>query len=66
MAALVDFSWKLGLLHCPKKISSASMLDVGRYLPLFSMARAAVASSPVTEKVLWKPSWGVELDGTVS
>lgn len=40
-----------------KKMLSAISLDVSRYLPLFSKARAVSASRLVMENVDCKPSW---------
>jgi hypothetical protein len=51
MAVSVVFSWKLGEDQIPKKIVSASMLEVARYLPLSRSVRAVTASTSVIEKV---------------
>lgn len=57
ISALVSLVWKLGFSQMPKKISSASMLDVARALPVSRMEMAAAASIAVTEKVDCRPPW---------
>lgn len=51
ISSLVSLVWKLGFSQIPKKISSASILDVARALPVLRMEMAAAASTAVTEKV---------------
>lgn len=61
ISSLVSLVWKLGFSQIPKKISSASMLDVARALPVLRMEMAAAASIPVTEKVDCRPFWFTSL-----
>lgn len=63
---LVSFVWKLGFSQIPKKISSASILDVARALPVLRMEMAAAASIAVKEKVDCRPFWFTSSGPTTS